>query len=60
LEKTVRENHISMCGFGPAYIMLVAVKKLGAAKARLIEHTTSGRKSGDLLRVVGYAGMIFS
>jgi len=59
LVNIVRENNISMCGLGPVYAMLIAVKKLGAREAVLVEHTTSGRTSGDFSRVVGYAGMIF-
>lgn len=60
LEHAVKEKHISMCGFGPVYSMLVAVKRLGANKAVLVEHTTSAKMSGDFLHTVGYAGMIFS
>ncbi len=60
LARVVRERKISMCGFVAAYMMLVAIKILGAMEGRLVEHTTSGRTSGDYERVVGYAGMIFS
>jgi len=58
VEEAGRRN-ISMCGLGPAYAMLVAVKQLGAREAFLVEHATSARASGDFSRVVGYAGMIF-
>jgi len=38
--------------------MLIAVNKLGAAKAELIKYATSAEISGDYERVVGYAGLI--
>ena len=56
---TVRRHQISMCGCGPAVIMLHAVKELGATQADLVRYSTSGEVFGDYDRVVGYAGMIF-
>jgi AmmeMemoRadiSam system protein B len=38
--------------------MLVAAHDLGATHAELVKYATSGDVSGDLDRVVGYAGMI--
>ncbi|HSY11995.1 MAG TPA: AmmeMemoRadiSam system protein B [Verrucomicrobiae bacterium] len=57
LYDVVREGHISMCGYGPAVIMLTAACKLGATKAELIRYATSGDISGDKEMVVGYAGI---
>ncbi len=57
LYDTVREQKISMCGYGPAVIMLTAAKKLGAGRAELIRYATSGDISGDKDMVVGYAGI---
>ena len=57
LYDTVREGNISMCGYGPATIMLTAARKLGASKAELIRYATSGDVSGDFDMVVGYAGI---
>ena len=57
LYDTVREGNISMCGYGPAVIMLTAARKLGASKAELIRYATSGDVSGDKDMVVGYAGI---
>lgn len=57
LYDVVREAHISMCGYGPAVIMLTATRKLGASKAVLIRYATSGDISGDKDMVVGYAGI---
>ncbi len=58
LYDVVMQEHISMCGFGPAVAMLTAAKKLGAISAELVKYTTSGEVSGDLDMVVGYAGVI--
>ncbi|HWY23226.1 MAG TPA: AmmeMemoRadiSam system protein B [Candidatus Acidoferrum sp.] len=58
LYDTVAQQHISMCGFGPAVAMLTATKKLGATSAELVKYATSGDVSGDLDTVVGYAGII--
>ncbi len=49
---------ISMCGVVPSAIGLVAAKALGANDAELTEHSTSGKTSGDMENVVGYAGII--
>jgi MEMO1 family protein len=60
LYDTVREGQISMCGYGPAVIMLTAARKLGATAAQLIRYATSGDVSGDKDLVVGYAGIVVS
>jgi MEMO1 family protein len=54
----VTQRHVSMCGFGPAIVLLTAAKKLGAQAAELIKYATSGDISGDRDTVVGYAGVI--
>jgi MEMO1 family protein len=58
LYDVVTQQHISMCGFGPAVAMLTATKKLGATCAELVKYATSGDVSGDRDLVVGYAGVI--
>jgi MEMO1 family protein len=55
---TVRNEGISMCGYGPAVVMLTAAKELGASRAELVRYATSGDVSGDFDEVVGYAGMV--
>jgi hypothetical protein len=55
---TVMKEDISMCGFGPAVVMLTASKCLGASSAELIKYATSGDVSGDRAMVVGYAGIV--
>ncbi|MGB9513165.1 MAG: AmmeMemoRadiSam system protein B [Candidatus Acidiferrum sp.] len=59
LYEVCREEHISMCGLGPAVVMLTAMNRLGVNKAELVRHATSGEVNGDRDEVVGYAGMLF-
>ena len=54
----VRNEDISMCGFGPTVAMLTAARRLGAARAELVRYATSGDVSGDRQRVLGYAGIM--
>ena len=54
----VVHEDISMCGFGPAVVMLTAAKRLGATKAELVRYATSGDVSGEREMVVGYAGVV--
>ena len=60
LYATVRKERISMCGVLPATVVLFAVRRLGAASARLIRYATSGDVSREFDQVVGYAGLSFS
>lgn len=54
----VTQQNVSMCGFGPAVVMLTAARQLGAKSARLVKYATSGDVSGDREMVVGYAGVV--
>jgi len=58
LYDTVVNNRISMCGFVPTTIVLLAAMELGATEAKLIRYTDSGEASGDTDQVVGYAGLV--
>lgn len=58
LWQTVRSHDISMCGIAPTQALLWAAPGLGIQSARLVRYQTSGDVSGDLTRVVGYAGII--
>src|ERR1700720_1042419 len=58
LWEAVMGEDISMCGFGPTVVMLIAAKLLGATSAMLVKYATSGDVSGDYDSVVGYAGII--
>jgi AmmeMemoRadiSam system protein B len=54
----VHEEDISMCGIIPTTCMLLAALRLGATRAELVKHATSGDVTGDLSGVVGYAGIL--
>ncbi|MDD5173385.1 MAG: AmmeMemoRadiSam system protein B [Candidatus Omnitrophica bacterium] len=58
LLERVKQFDISMCGYAPAAIMIIAAKLLGAKKAKLIKYQTSADISGDYSSVVGYAGIV--
>jgi MEMO1 family protein len=58
LYEVVNNENISMCGYGPAIVMLTAARRLGAKSAELIRYATSGDVSGDRRMVVGYAGIV--
>ena len=58
LYDTVRREAVSMCGYGPAVVMLTAARELGATRAELVQYATSGDVTGDRDEVVGYAGII--
>jgi AmmeMemoRadiSam system protein B len=49
-----------MCGYVPVAVAIMAAKRLGAKKAKLIKYQTSGETSGDYQAVVGYAGIVIS
>lgn len=53
-----KREHISMCGRGPAAVLLRAARDLGAKKADVVDYRHSGWVSGDNGRVVGYAGVV--
>jgi len=55
LQSAVQRHRISMCGYGPVSVALVASKLLGADKSEVLSHHTSGDITGDLGAVVGYA-----
>ena len=60
LWRVVDDEDISMCGFIPTTTMLIAAKKLGATRARLLKHATSGDINRDYSHVVGYAAISIS
>ncbi len=60
LHEVVSRERISMCGFVPATIMVVAAVAAGAREAELIRYANSGDVTGDDASVVGYAGVVLS
>ncbi|MBL6975719.1 MAG: AmmeMemoRadiSam system protein B [Deltaproteobacteria bacterium] len=60
LYQVVVDHHVSMCGFVPTVIMMIAAKALGVRHAEIMSYTTSGDVNGDYSSVVGYAGVILA
>jgi hypothetical protein len=57
LISTVEDEEISMCGYGPVAAMIHSAKKLGAKKAKMLKHATSGDISPPMSQVVGYGSI---
>lgn len=57
LYETLKQERITMCGFGPAIVAITAARPM---QGRLIKYATSGDASGERDRVVGYAGLSFA
>ncbi|KXB00563.1 hypothetical protein AKJ48_01695 [candidate division MSBL1 archaeon SCGC-AAA261O19] len=57
LIRTISDENISMCGYGPVSAMLYAAKELDAQKANLLKYATSGDTSGPMPQVVGYGSI---
>jgi AmmeMemoRadiSam system protein B len=47
------------CGRGPLAAVMWAAQKLGANRARVLHHATSGAVTGDYASVVGYGAAVF-
>lgn len=60
LHRTVEDKHITMCGYVPTTAVLFAVRTLGGNNASVVRYATSADVSGDVDRVVGYAGAVFN
>ncbi len=60
LHEVVESEGISMCGFVPATIMVVAAVAAGAREAELVRYGNSGDVTGDDGSVVGYAGLVLT
>ncbi len=57
LYRTVKENGISMCGYGSTSTVIKAARGLGANRAVLLKYGNSGEVSGDYESVVGYGSL---
>ena len=54
----VIDNNLTICGYGPICTAILASKKLGAKKGKLLKYSTSGDTTGDYSQVVGYASIL--
>ncbi|MDQ1281391.1 MAG: hypothetical protein QG670_2656 [Thermoproteota archaeon] len=57
LQSVVESQNITMCGYGPTSVAIIASKSLGATKAQLLCYKTSGDLTNDRSQVVGYASL---
>jgi hypothetical protein len=51
----VATEGLTMCGVGPAAVVLEAGRRLGAARPAVLRYATSAQTGGDRSSVVGYA-----
>jgi len=58
LYQRVKNNAITMCGMPAAVVMLLTSLARGATQAELVQYGHSGEVTGDIEKVVGYAGVI--
>jgi hypothetical protein len=54
---TVEREGITMCGYGPVAAMIRSAKKLGAKRAKVLKHATSGDIAPPMSQVVGYGSV---
>ena len=54
----VHKNNYTMCGYLPVATMIIASKRLGATKGRLLKYATSYDVQGSTDAIVGYASII--
>jgi AmmeMemoRadiSam system protein B len=57
---TIETHDITMCGYAPTTAVLYAARILGAQHAAVTRYATSAEVSGDVHRVVGYAGVVIN
>ncbi len=57
LYEVITRHGISMCGYGGVAAVLQACKELGAERAEVLKHATSGDITGDYGSVVGYGAV---
>lgn len=55
----VADLGVTMCGYGPVAVAMMASKAMGADKGELLRYATSGDITGDNSSVVGYGSVIF-
>jgi len=58
--QTERTGKGFACGLGAVLTGMIASKKLGCDKATILNHSTSGKETGDYHSVVGYGAAVFT
>ena len=57
--RVLKERRVTACGFGAIASAMIACKRLGATRGKMLSYATSGDISGDTESVVGYAAIKF-
>ena len=60
LYKNLNDGSCELCGAGPVITVMLAAKKLGADKLKVLKYANSGDVSGDKSRVVGYCAAVLT
>ena len=58
--QTERTGEGFACGLGAVLTGMIATKKLGCDQATILNHSTSGKETGDYHSVVGYGAAVFT
>jgi AmmeMemoRadiSam system protein B len=58
--EVLEERKVTACGYGAIASTMIACKKLGAKKGKLLKYATSGDVTGDMSSVVGYGSIVFT
>lgn len=56
--RLVSEKQMTMCGYAPVAVAMVAAKESGASKAELVKYATSYDTQGSKDAIVGYCSML--
>ncbi len=56
--QVLESQNVSACGYAPIAALMTYAKALGAKKAEVLSHKTSGDVTGDKSSVVGYASVV--
>ncbi|MFA4916059.1 MAG: AmmeMemoRadiSam system protein B [Syntrophales bacterium] len=59
LLEDMENNFCEACGGGPAAVTMIAAKKIGADRAKILKYANSGDVIGDKTSVVGYTSAVF-
>ena len=58
-QQALTKNQMSVCGYGPIISAMAYAKAKMAQAGHLLKYATSGDVTGDKMKVVGYASIVF-
>ncbi|NOY78081.1 MAG: AmmeMemoRadiSam system protein B [Calditrichaeota bacterium] len=59
LARALERREVEACGGGPIVATMIAAKKLGAKRVKILDYRNSGDTAGTKSRVVGYMAAVF-